>query len=89
VRLRKFLPLGQRINDFALEAWHEGQWCEFFKWTSVGSQRLVRTHDIPTSQMRLRIISAAACPAISELGAYAEPDRPNSPRRRGTVSMAH
>ncbi len=75
VRLREFLPLGQRISVFALDAWDAGQWREFFKGTSIGSQRLVRTRNISTSQIRLRIVRAPACPAISELGVYAEPDR--------------
>ena len=79
VRLREFLPLGQRISVFALDAWHEGQWREFYKGTSIGSQRLVRTRNITTSQMRLRIERAPVCPAISELGVYAEPDRLNPP----------
>ena len=81
VRLREFLPLGQRINVFALDEWQDGEWREFFKGTSIGSQRLVRTHYITTAQIRLRIVGAAACPALSELGVYAEPDRLNPPHR--------
>jgi len=76
VRVREFLSLGQRISNFALDAWQEGQWWEFYKGTSIGNQQLIRTSRITSSKLRLRIVSASACPAISELGVYAEPKRP-------------
>ncbi len=76
VRVREFLPLGQRVSNFALDAWQEGQWWEFYKGTSIGNQQLIRTSRITSSKLRLRIVSASACPAISELGIYAEPKRP-------------
>jgi len=75
VRLREYLPLGQRITVFSLDAWREGEWREFYKGTSIGSQRLIRTRNITTSQVRLRIVRAAVCPAIAELGVFLEPDR--------------
>ncbi len=73
VRLREYLPLGQRVDSFALDAWREGKWVEFAKGTSIGSQRLVRTGRITTDRLRLRITGAPVCPAISELSVFAEP----------------
>ena len=73
VSLREFLPLGQRIDAFALDAWRNGTWTEFAKGTSIGNRKLVRTGPITTQKLRLRITQAAACPALSELGIYAEP----------------
>ena len=73
VRLREALPLGQRIDAFALDAWQDDRWQEFAHGTSIGSQRLVRTGNVTTSKVRLRITEAAASPALAELGLFLEP----------------
>jgi alpha-L-fucosidase len=73
VRLREHIALGQRIDAFALDAWQDEQWREFATGTSVGSCRIVRTAaDVTTSKVRLRIVKAAACPCVSEVGLYRE-----------------
>jgi alpha-L-fucosidase len=73
VRLREFLQLGQRVDAFALDAWKDGRWEEFAAGTSIGNQKLIRTQSITTDRVRLRITAAPACPAISEVGLFAEP----------------
>ena len=73
VRLREALPLGQRIDAFALDAWADGEWSEFAHGTSIGNQRLTLTRDITTTKVRLRVTDAAACPAISEVGLFRMP----------------
>jgi alpha-L-fucosidase len=73
VRVREFLPLGQRIDSIALDAWREGTWVEFGRATSIGSCRLIRTAPITTTRVRLRVTKAAASPAISELALFASP----------------
>ena len=73
VRLREHLPLGQRVDAFALDAWSDGQWQEFASATSVGSQRLIAHSSITTAKVRLRIIKATACPAIAELALFLMP----------------
>ena len=73
VRLREYLPLGQRVDSFALDYWDEGKWQEFASATSIGNQRLVTSRPITTSKVRLRITKAAACPAIAEVGLFRSP----------------
>jgi alpha-L-fucosidase len=73
VRIREHLPLGQRVDAFALDAWREGDWQEFARGSSIGSARLVRTDRITAQRVRLRITAAAACPAISEVSFFAGP----------------
>jgi alpha-L-fucosidase len=76
VELREYLLLGQRIEACALDQWQDGQWIEFTKATSIGNRRLIRlAKPITTDRVRLRITQAAACPALSEFGLYAEPAR--------------
>lgn len=73
VDLREHLPLGQRIEEVALDQWRDGQWVEFARATSIGNRRLIRLAPLTTSKLRLRITRSAACPALSELGFYREP----------------
>jgi alpha-L-fucosidase len=92
ISLREYLPLGQRVEAFALDQWKEGGWQEFANGTSIGSHRLVRGHYVTTDKVRLRIVQAAVCPAIAEVGLYAEPIRLGAPKisrdRAGLVKLA-
>ena len=72
VRLREFLPLGQRVEAFALDEWKDAQWKEFVTGTSIGNCRLVRGEPVTTDKVRLRITQAPVCPAISEVGLFSE-----------------
>jgi alpha-L-fucosidase len=70
VRVREFLPLGQRIDAIAVDAWRDGSWVELGRATSIGSCRLIRTSPVTTQLVRLRVIHASACPAISEFALF-------------------
>ena len=73
VDFREYLPLGHRVDQWAIDVWQDGAWVEFAAGQSIGNRRLWRgEHDLSTTQVRLRF-SGAACPAISELGIYQEP----------------
>jgi alpha-L-fucosidase len=72
VRLREYLPLGQRIEGFALDQWKDGQWAEFATGTSIGNCRLVHGQKITTDKVRLRITRSPVCPALSEVGLFVE-----------------
>ena len=73
VRMREHLPLGQRVEAFALDQWKDGRWVEFARGTSIGNCRLVRGETVSTSKIRLRIMQAPVCPAIAELALFIEP----------------
>jgi alpha-L-fucosidase len=70
VRLREYLPLGQRVDSVALDSWNGRSWEQFAAATSIGNQRLLRTPSITAAKVRLRVVKAAACPAISEVGLF-------------------
>ena len=74
VSLQEYLPLGQRVDGFALDQWQEGKWVEFASGTSIGNRRLVRTKPVQSERLRVRVTKAAVCPSLSEVGVYAEPD---------------
>jgi alpha-L-fucosidase len=73
--LREHLPLGQRVEAFALDIWRDGNWQEFARGTSIGNCKLVRAKSVTTMKVRLRITQAPVCPAISEFALFAEPAR--------------
>ena len=73
VSLREYLPLGQRVEAFALDQFKDGRWVEFASGTSIGNRRLVRGDYVTTDKVRLRITQSPVCPALAEFGLYAEP----------------
>ena len=73
VRVREYLPLGQRLEAIKIDKWENAQWVEFAGATSVGNCRLIRGPRITTTRVRLRVTQAPVCPAISEVGLFAEP----------------
>ena len=75
VRIKEYIPLGQRVNAFALDYQKDGNWVEFASGTSIGYQSLLRTPDITSDAIRLRITDASACPAISDVGLFALPEK--------------
>ena len=79
VSLREYLPLGQRVEAFVVEIWKDGAWQEFGKGTSIGHRRLLRGSHVTTDKVRLRITQAAVCPALAEVGLFAEPVMPGAP----------
>ncbi|MGO8931767.1 MAG: alpha-L-fucosidase [Limisphaerales bacterium] len=86
VRLREYLPLGQRVEAFTLDQWQDGGWRELVHGTSIGNQRLLHIYAVKAEKVRLRITQAAACPALSEFGLFTEPQEtvlrtPFMPRR--------
>ena len=72
VRIREYLPLGQRVEGYALDQWQDGKWDEFANGQSIGNCRLVRGADVTTSRVRLRITKGIVSSAISEIGLFYE-----------------
>ncbi len=72
IRLRENLRLGQRVDEFALDAWIGDAWQTIAQGTSIGSCRLVRLPDpVTTGKVRLRITKSPVPPAISEFTIFA------------------
>ena len=72
VRVREYLPLGQRVEAFAVDVWRNNEWQEFARGTSIGSCKLMRGKHVTTTKLRFRITQSPVCPAISELALFAE-----------------
>ena len=67
VSIGEHLPLGQRIDRFAVDVWEDATWREVGAGESIGARRLVPFEFIETQRVRVRILAARACPAITEI----------------------
>jgi alpha-L-fucosidase len=74
VKLQEYIPLGQRVSAFAVDITSGGVWTEVARGTTIGRKRLLRIRPATATGIRVRILSANACPAISELGLYTIPE---------------
>ncbi len=72
VDLREYLPLGQRVDAFAVDYWSSRGWQVFARGQNIGCRRLLRGKPVSSRRLRLRITHATACPAISRFGLYLE-----------------
>lgn len=70
LRLKEDIRKGQRIEQFQLEAWMDGQWLVVAKGTTVGYMRILNFKKITTSRVRLTILSARSNPYLTEVGVY-------------------
>ena len=73
VEIQEYIPLGQRVKAWAVDAWMDTGWQELGSATTIGYKRLLRVPDTTTSKVRIRITSAKACPTINHVGLYQAP----------------
>jgi alpha-L-fucosidase len=71
--LAEYIKLGQRVEEFTLDAWAGGSWKQFAQGTTIGYKRLLRFDSITTDRVRLRISKSRVCPTISSFGLYHAP----------------
>lgn len=76
IRLREDIRLGQRVENYALDAWDAkardgaGDWKEISTGQTIGATRLAKCDAQTTTRVRLRITKSLACPAIAEFGLF-------------------
>jgi len=71
VLLQEAVPLGQRVQAWALDAEQGGSWASLCQGTTIGVRRLQRFPAATVQRLRLRILQAKACPVLSRLGLFA------------------
>ncbi|HLO39714.1 MAG TPA: alpha-L-fucosidase [Phycisphaerales bacterium] len=73
LRLREAIELGQRVEEFSVDFWSEGEWKPLAGGATIGPCRLLRFDPVTTTKLRLRITRAMAAPLISEFSAFKRP----------------
>ncbi|MDF1574889.1 MAG: alpha-L-fucosidase [Bacteroidales bacterium] len=71
--VQEYIPLGQRVKKFSIEAWKDGAWEEIDLQTTIGSKRILRFDDVSSDKLRFNILDSRACPAISNMEVYLAP----------------
>jgi len=86
--LQEYIPDGQRISSFTLEAEIGGQWRMVAEGQTVGYKKLLRFVAVTASRVRLTF-RARLAPTLMTLGLYQVPDVVESVvSRRGTIIPA-
>ncbi|MGW8136542.1 alpha-L-fucosidase [Sphingomonas zeae] len=71
IRIREYLPLGVRVTRFAVDAEVNGTWQQLAEDECISAQRIIRLpQPITARRVRLRIVEAPVCPAISEVSLF-------------------
>jgi alpha-L-fucosidase len=65
--LQEYIPLGQRVKGFTVEAWQDDAWQEVGYGTTVGYKRIVKIDPIITEKIQINITNSKACPLISNV----------------------
>ena len=73
VEVQEYIPLGQRVKSWAVDASIDGDWREIGAATTIGYKRLLRVPKTTTSKVRIRITDALACPTVNHVGLYRVP----------------
>lgn len=86
----EYIPLGQRVKKFSLEAYIDGEWKSLKDelseigdgLTTIGHRRIICFPTITATKLRFTILEAKASPLISKVGIYLAPhinhDTPNA-----------
>ena len=73
ISVAEYIPLGQRIESFAIDAETTSGWQQVAGGTTIGNKRILKIPTMLASAIRVRILSAMAAPTISEVGAFFSP----------------
>ncbi len=74
ILLEEYLPLGQRVQQFSLEAETDGNWREIDRQTTIGEKRILRFNVVEASKIRVNILKAKGPPVISNIELFRAPN---------------
>lgn len=73
VLIQEYIPLGQRVKSFTVEALMNGKWKEIAKETTIGYKRILRINTVQATKLRVTITDSKSCPLISNIEIYDAP----------------
>jgi alpha-L-fucosidase len=89
--VQEYVPLGQRVQRFSLEAFWDGKWTPITAQTTIGYKRILRFDDVTATKVRFNVLQSKACPAISNIEIYRAPKLLEPPSilrdKYGTVTI--
>ncbi len=92
ILIQEYIPLGQRIKNFIVEAEVDGKWREIDGQTTIGYKRILRFNPVKTSKIRVNFLDAKGPLAISNIELYRAPNLLTIPdiqrKRNGMVTLS-
>ncbi len=73
ILLQEYIKLGQRVQEFTVEAFTDSGWTLLLDGTTIGHKVIRKLPVVKTSQIRVNIIKSKACPVISNIEIYRAP----------------
>ena len=71
IRLREFIPLGQRVESFQVDIYENNQWKKITEATSIGACRILYLQQqVSANRVRVKINTSPVCVTFSEIGFY-------------------
>lgn len=67
---------GERVREYVVDGWIDGEWRELCKGTAIGHKKIDRFAPVKASKIRWRCTRSAATPIICTLAAYNTAVRP-------------
>jgi alpha-L-fucosidase len=76
VLMQEFIPLGQRVKSFSIDAYTDDTFDRVATGVTVGNRRIVRFDTVDIRRLRINL-EAKACPLIANIEVYRIPDIKN------------
>ena len=73
ILLQEYIKLGQRVQEFTVEAFTDGGWTLLLDGTTIGHKVIRKFPVVKTTQIRVNIIKSKASPVISNIEIYRAP----------------
>jgi alpha-L-fucosidase len=73
ILLQEYVKLGQRVQEFTVEALVDGNWQKVADGTTIGYKIIRKFPVVNATKIRVNILKAKACPVISNAELYRSP----------------
>ncbi len=74
ILLQEYIRLGQRVQQFRVDALVDGDWIPVTEGTTIGYKVIRKFNVVKTSKIRLILLKSKACPLISNIELFKAPD---------------
>jgi alpha-L-fucosidase len=71
--LQEYIKLGQRVQEFKISAFNDGEWQPLIEGTTIGHKVIRKFPVIKASKIKVTISKSKACPVISNIELYRAP----------------
>jgi len=73
ILVQEYIKLGQRVQEFKVEAFVDGNWKPLIDGTTIGHKIIRKFPVVKTSKIRFTISKSKACPLISDIELFKAP----------------